>query len=282
MTELIWEQIEGDYAERNLRLRKLLSSERGHAIFLGDYLHSLENEREVLVRLFLEDGNNPEQRLNRLLEATFFEHPHIVRSFEAGPLSHGEFTFSYAVTERGEAPAVQSLNEEEALEFTSQIISGLRYLHSKNLVYCMLSPQTVVKVGTDWKLGDFSELRLSGNDEGYGTLSLAARVDTTPPEAVEGIISSAWDVWSLGQTLRSLVKKGNKYTGDPQAERQDAGMDIGHPSPDPFRSVILACLNVNPSSRPSLDQLSSLLRSAELAAPRAGRLSLSKARGSGP
>ncbi|MFZ0591129.1 MAG: protein kinase [Bryobacteraceae bacterium] len=281
MTELIWEQIEGDYAERNLRLRKLLSSDRGHAIFLGDYLRSREDEREVLIRLFLEDGDNPEQRLNRLLEATFFEHPHIVRSFEAGLLSRGEFTFSYAVTEQGEAPAVQSLSEEEALAFTSQIISSLRYLHSKNLVYCMLSPQTVVKVGTDWKLGDFSELRVRGNDEGYGTLSLAARVDTTPPEAVEGIISSAWDIWSLGKTLRSLVKEGSKHTGELQANRRDADTNGGHPSPDPFRSVILACLNVNPSSRPSLDQLSALLHSAETGTPRDERLSLWKARGSG-
>lgn len=272
MTELIWEQIEGYYPERNLRLRKLLSSDRAHAIFLGGYVNSRENEREVLVRLFLEDGNYPEQRVNRLLEATFFEHPHIVRSFEAGTFSHGEFTFSYAVTDRGDRPAARSLNEEEALEFASHIMSALRYLHSKNLVYCTLSPETVLKVGTEWKLGDFSELRVTGNEEGYGTLSLAARVDTTPPEAAEGIVSSAWDIWSLGQTLRSLIKKAGRYSGEPHTDWQDAGTDGRHASPDPLKSVILACLHVRPSSRPTLDQLASLLHSAELAEPRGARL----------
>jgi serine/threonine protein kinase len=239
MSDLIWNQLEGDYPELNLRLRNVLSSDRAHATFLADYLKSRVDEREALVRLFLEDGNYPVQRVDRLLEATFFEHPHILRNFEAGTLSRSQFTFTYTVTERGDPPAGRFLDEREAVEFASQIISALRYLHSKNLVYCMLSPETVVKIGADWKLGDFSELRVTGHDDGYGTLSLAARVDTTPPEAVEGVISSAWDIWSFGQTLRRLLRR----------ELTD------------FKSAVLACLNVNPSSRPSLDQLSSLLPS---------------------
>jgi serine/threonine protein kinase len=276
MTELIWEQIEGEYPERNLRLRKILSSARVHATFVGEYLNSLETDREVLVWLFLEDGKNSEQRLNRFLEATFFEHPHILRNLEAGTISRGQFTFVYAVSERGDAPARRSLNEEEALNFASQIISALRYLHSKNLIHCMLSPESVVKIGTDWKLGDFSELRLSGKDEGYSTVSLASRVDTAPPEAVEGIVSPAWDVWSLGQTLRNLVKTKSEPRGLPEHATNDEA-----PSPDSFRRVVLACLNVKPSSRPSLDQLSSLLRSSESVKPRVPWASLSKAHRSG-
>jgi serine/threonine protein kinase len=277
MTELIWEQVEGDYPERNLRLDKLLSSDRAHAIFLGGYLSSPDNEREALIRLFLEEENYQGQRVNRLLEATFFEHPHIVRSFEAGTLAHGEFTFSYVVTERGDRPAYQSLDHDETLQFATQIMSALRYLHSKNLVYCVLSPETVLQTGGAWKLGDFSELRVTGNEDGYGTFSLAARVNTAPPEAAEGIISCAWDIWSLGQTLRSLTKK----SGEPHMDHRNMDTNDGHSSPDPIRSFILACLNAQPSSRPSLDQLASILQPAEPAETRAASPSSLKARGSG-
>jgi serine/threonine protein kinase len=167
-------------------------------------------------------------------------------------LLSNEGTVTYAVTERAGAWASWSLGTEKALGFAQHVMSGLQYLHTRNLVYCVLSPHTVVPVGTNWKLSDFRQLRVAGTDTSDEALSLAATLDTCPPEAAEGLISPAWDVWSFGQTLRKVLTGYKAHM------------------PDPFRAVFLACLNVNPSSRPTLNQLSGLLETTRLSSREPG------------
>jgi hypothetical protein len=84
-------------------------------------------------------------------------------------------------------------------------------------------------------------------------------LDTSPPEAGEGVISPAWDVWSFGQTLWKVLDGHRSNTADP------------------FKPVLLACLNFNPSSRPTLNQLSALVESAESSALTRGISAAAKA-----
>jgi serine/threonine protein kinase len=252
MSQRIWDQLKRDSVELKVELRELLFSDPKHAVFRADYSRATENVREVDVRLFLEDGRYPGERVNRFFEATYFEHPHILRYFEAGTLLSNEGTVTYAVTERAGTWASRSLGTEKALGFAQHVMSGLEYLHTRNLVYCVLSPHTVVPVDTNWKLSDFRQLRVAGTDTSDEALSLAATLDTCPPEAAEGLISPAWDVWSFGQTLRKVLTGYKAHM------------------PDPFRAVFLACLNVNPSSRPTLNQLSGLLETTRLSSREPG------------
>jgi serine/threonine protein kinase len=253
MSEPIWDQLTGDELRPNVQLRELLHSDPKRAVFRADYLDTTANVREVRVRLFLEDESYQGERGSRFLEAKYFEHPHLLRYLETGTLVSDQGTLTYAVTEPGDAWANRSLAPQEALRFAQNVLSGLEYLHTRNLVYCVLSPETVVPVGTDWKLGDFSELRVAGTDTSAETLSLRRTWDTCPPETAEGLISPAWDVWAFGQTLRKVL-----------AEYQ-ANM------PDPFRGVLLACLNINPSFRPTLSQLSGLLETRHPSDQESGR-----------
>ncbi len=245
MSEPIWEDVRRDSLEANFRLGELLFSDPRNAVFRADYPDLAGNVRDVEVRLVLEDGRYPGEIVNRFLETKYFEHPHILRYFEAGTLLSGKQTVAYAVTERTDGSSSRSLTPEEALRFAQNVVSGLQYLHARDLVYCVLAPQSVVLVGADWKLSDFSQLRVAGTDVGDEALSLPATLKTCPPEAVEGLISPAWDIWSLGQTLQKVLP-GYK-----------ANMS------DPFRAIFLACININPSSRPTLTQLSALLDSAQ-------------------
>ena len=246
MSEPLWDQLTGDRLPPNVHLRELLHSDPKRALFRAEYLDVTENVREVLVRLFLDDASSPGERASRFLEAKYFEHPHLLRYLETGTLVIDEDTLTYAVTEPGDASVSQYLAPEEALRFAQHVLSGLEYLHTRNLVYCVLSPETVVPAGTDWKLSDFSELRVTGTDRSEETLSLRRTCDTCPPEAAEGLISPAWDVWAFGQTLRKVLPE-----------------DLAD-VPYAFRGTLLACLNINPSSRPTLSQLSDLLETTQL------------------
>jgi serine/threonine protein kinase len=245
MSEAIWERLRGDKLTSNLHLQELLFSDGEKALFRADYVDSAGNAREVLVRTFLERGRDSKETINRLLEAKYLEHPHLVRYFTADTLLTDEGRAAYAVTERFDLWGSRSLVVEEALDLAQHILSGLEYLHERDLIYCILSPDTVASVGSEWKLSDFSQLRLAGNDTSDEALSLAARLDTCPPEAASGVFSPAWDIWAFGQTLRKALAGCRAH------------------SLDPFKGVILACLNINPSSRPSLGQLSGLLQAGQ-------------------
>jgi serine/threonine protein kinase len=259
MSERIWDELKDTSLKPSLDLRELLFSDPKEAVFRADYLDAKENVREVDVRLFLEDGRRPGERVNRFLEVTYFEHPHILRYFEAGALQRDEHTLTYAVTERADGLATRSLDTEEVFGFAEHVMTGLEYLHARDLVYCILSPHTVARVGDYWKLSDFSELRVAETDTAHGVLSLQERCDTCPPETAEGAISPAWDVWSFGQTLRKVLM-ANKAS-----------------IPDAFRSVLLACLHVNPSFRPTLSQVSGLLETARSSDPKSDISSAAKA-----
>lgn len=236
----IWDELKVDRLAQNLQIRQFLVSDAKHAVFVANYADSAENVREVLVQVFLEDGQDSGERVNRFLEATYFQHPHILQYFKAGTLLSDRGTISYAITERADAWAAGHLGADEALIFAQHVLSSLGYLHARNLVYCVLSPDTVARVATHWKLADFSQLRTSGPDVSDEALSLAA-LDTSPPESLEGLISPAWDIWAFGQTLRKVLA------------------DYKANLPDPLRETVLACLHINPSSRPSLEQLSAIL-----------------------
>jgi serine/threonine protein kinase len=260
MSPRIWDELKPDrLLPLNVQLGELLVSERNRAVFRADYLDLTENLCEVLVWLFLENEEYPGERVNRFLEGMYLNHPHILGYMNAGTLPCAEGTLAYAITERSDAWASPFLAAEEALPFTEHVLSALEYLHARNLVYCVLSPGTVVRVGTDWKLSDLSQLRVAATEMSDEILWLAAALDTCPPEAAEGIISSAWDVWALGQTLQKLLA----------GERANV--------PDPFRAVVLACLNINPSSRPTLSQLSGLLHTTRSAIPQPGISSAAQA-----
>ncbi|MFL6351060.1 MAG: protein kinase [Bryobacteraceae bacterium] len=240
MSELNWDRLTGDELP-NVQLRERLYSDAERAVFRADYLDDSADIREVLVRLFLENATDQGERLSRFLEAKYFEHPHLLRYMETGTLATEQGAITYAVTEPGDAWPSRPMAPEQALRFSQHVLSALEYLHTRNLVYCVLSLDTVVPAGTDWKLSDFSELRLAGTDTSEETFELRRTCETCPPEAAEGLISPAWDIWAFGKTLRKVL-------GDHQTNL-----------PDHFRGVMLACLNIHPSSRPTLSQLWDLL-----------------------
>src|SRR5690348_8111888 len=193
MSEAIWDELKPNFSALRLHLGERVFSTPKQAVFHAEYADTSQNVRKVLVRVFRDDKRSSSERLNRLLEATYFEHPHLLRYIQAGTLQTDEEIITYAITERTDTWVARSLAAEQAVAFAKHVLSGLEYLHAKNLVYCVLSPRTVVPGGSDWKLSDFSQLRVAGVDMTDEVLSLAETLDTSPPEAGEGVISPAWD-----------------------------------------------------------------------------------------
>jgi serine/threonine protein kinase len=169
-------------------------------------------------------------RVNRFLEATFFNHANVLKIYKAGRLEATERPFIYVVSEAFDTTLasiepLRPLHPDTLRPILLPIAAGLEWLHSQDFVYCGLRPDSVARVGHEWKLADFGELRIAGKSASEETRRLLIRRDLyAPPEAYEGVVSPAWDAWSLGQTIHHLFAQEARAMGrNPRMLEADAG-----------------------------------------------------------
>jgi serine/threonine protein kinase len=228
----IGENIGGRYV-----LQTLVRAESRTAVFKATATTD-QYSGEALLSAVRGSRDECDHYLRRFLEAKFLKHPNLMDVLDAGEVEVQGTHLAFVVTE----PAGTSLQQEETLDrdstwrLASDVVAGLAYLHSENLVYCALRPETIWRVGRTWKLGDYHELRLSGNGRTAETRAMMGRMPEVPPEAFEGVVSPAWDVWALGVTLARVLRRDSR-------ERR-----LG-PLPAEFEAIVNSCLDPDPAAR---------------------------------
>jgi serine/threonine protein kinase len=252
-----WQELEGLILEEKIRVGELLSADRD-GVFAAEPVEAsgFEPPCPIVVR-FLRDNGRGEPLLDRFLEASFFDHPNLLRCFGAGLIERGAARFIYVALEREDATLADylrtvALPPSEARSLGLDLAAGLAYLHERNLVYCNLDPACVARVGNVWKLSDYSQMRVVGNNYAAETRRLMAVTPSTPPEAYEGVVSPSWDVWSLACVLTAALS-GPKSEDALASRRQKPDL------PPPFASITAECLNANPQERCGLDRIRQLL-----------------------
>ncbi|HWD99164.1 MAG TPA: hypothetical protein VG345_09010, partial [Bryobacteraceae bacterium] len=206
------------------RLGEAVATYPDRAVFRGT--PEAGGSRGAFLWLIESDDDAADTRVNRFLEATFFDHANLLKIHAAGrvePPADGRFIndgrFLYVVSEpfeyslgRGERP--RPLTPDTLKPVLRHIAAGLGWLHAQGFVYCALRADSVVWTGTAWKLADFSELRIAEKSAPEETRRLLIRQDLyAPPEAYEGVVSPAWDAWSLGQMIQNLFAQEARATG---------------------------------------------------------------------
>jgi hypothetical protein len=224
----------------------LILSSRDRAVF--DARDAGDQSSAAFCWLFERDERDtPDVRVNRFLEASFLHHPNLLRVFSAG--ATGDTL--YAITEPFDVTlADQKLpyasNLEDLQSTVAPICAALSWLHSHDFVYCALSENFVVQCAGIWKLADFSELRINERTTPAETRRLLVRRDLyAPPEAYEGVISPAWDAWSVGVLIEKL------WFGNGSA----SGRKTTAPMPLAVSDLIRELADPDPSQRPTLDDV---------------------------
>jgi len=154
----------------------------------------------------------------------FMKHDNINLILDMYPPDHPDFDDIYIVVDLMETDlhrviySKQVLNEEHHQYFSYQILRGLLYLHSANVVHRDLKPANIlVNKSCDLKICDFGLARgLAGGDDADS--SLTDYVVTRWYRAPEVVLlaseyTKSIDVWSVGCILCELIGRKPIFTG---------------------------------------------------------------------
>ena len=131
---------------------------------------------------------------------------------------------------------------EEARRLTADLTAGLAHLHAENFVFGNVRAEAIYRSGELWKLADFSQLRLPGQEDAKELRQALGRRTDLAPEVYQGVVSPAMDVWSLGTLLRSLL------VADVENARKGRQLRES-PLPAPFDAITAECLDPDPAAR---------------------------------
>jgi eukaryotic-like serine/threonine-protein kinase len=255
---------------RDLDVYDVWSTERGCRCVIKSLRPDMVDDEGARRRL-LQEG-----RLLRDLT-----HPHIVRGYEViehpGPMFVME-TLAGETLEHMIEDREARLTGEEVAHLGIHLASAIRYLHGHGLLHLDLKPGNVIAECGRARLIDMSVARPPGPAEGrIGTFFFMS------PEQVRGEdLGTATDVWGIGvvlfeaatgepafdapeeedETLATGESRPNESFDEsdfPQLSSPAPRIDELAPQPPELADLVAACLEPQPSGRPTVAELLSAL-----------------------
>ncbi|MGI0479732.1 protein kinase domain-containing protein [Geminocystis sp. CENA526] len=200
--QILFRMLEGQNIDNKYYLKSLLGTGGFGGVYLADEVVRDRFIRELAVKLIITD--NPDKQLDELIFSTTLKHPNLLDCYTCGECTLNNFEFLYLLMEKADYSLEDELKkgklpEEKVKQLVLDIAKGLDYLHSQKpvIVHRDLKPGNILRVGDKWKISDFGLVRSVQNNS-TKTTTMMGSMGYAPPEAYEGKISSAWDMWSLG------------------------------------------------------------------------------------
>jgi TonB family protein len=249
-----WTKWEGLIIDRVFPLRRYLGRSDHSVVFLTE--HTAHDLPDAAIKLIPADPAMEEAQLSRWRIAAALSHPHLIRIFDSGRCRLGGHPFLFVVMEYAEQTLAQilprrALTSDEAREMLVPTLDALAFLHGKNLVHGQLKPPNVLVVDDRVKLSS-DNVRPAGD-------SSAATAEPSlydSPEAKDGRISAAGDIWALGVTIVEAL------TQSPPAWPDERREIVSWPAalPSAFVSIVRRCLSRYPAGRPTITDLKALIK----------------------
>ncbi|MBF0177249.1 MAG: SUMF1/EgtB/PvdO family nonheme iron enzyme [Magnetococcales bacterium] len=206
----MWAILEGQVIHEQYHLKKLLGSGGYGGVFLADEVICGHLVRRVAVKLLLLDQHHADRQLRELM-ASSFDHPNLVRYLTHGICHVHQDNMIFLVMDVAEERLDTLLDQGPlepsiVLELARDLAASLAYLHGRpeQFVHRDIKPSNVLRLSGRWKLADFGLLRASGRQTLH-TDNLVGTAEYSPPESYAGVITPAWDMWSLGILLAECL-----------------------------------------------------------------------------
>ena len=251
-------QWEGHVVNGLYPLRRLLGASDHSAVFLTGT--TAEEFLNAAIKLVPAESLNADAQLAYWRTATALSHPNLMRLLDSGRCDLGGVEFLFVVMEYAEETLsqilpVRALQPDEVRELLLPTLEALAFLHRKNLVHGQLSPTNFLVVNDQLRLAS-DTIRPIGES--------AARTPRPslydPPEAVNGKMAAAGDIWGLGI---AMVEALTQYP--PTTDQGSETVPLPANFPPTFVYIVRQCLNRNPADRPTVADLEAQIKRAPVA-----------------
>jgi len=250
----VWTKWEGLVINGIFPLRRFLSRSNHGVVFLTE--HRERNLPDAAIKLVPADPVRGEAQLACWRMDASLSHPHLIRLFDMGRCQLGGHNFNFVVMEFAEQTLAQllahrALTGDEVREMLPPVLDVLAFLHRKRLVQGQLKPPNILVVNDQLKLAS-DTIRPAG----ASTVSVAKTSLYDPPEAKDGRLFAAGDVWALGITLVEALTRQDPAWPDENSDTVSLPAIL----PPAFVDTVRRCLSHNPANRPTIADLEAQFR----------------------
>jgi TonB family protein len=247
MTE-VWPKWQSEVINGIYPLRRFVSGSDHGAVFLTEC--KAQDVATAAIKIIPAERVLTEAQLSHWMTAAGLSHPHLIRLLDAGQCQLGGQQFLFVVMEYAEQTLAQilphrALTPDEVREMLVPTLEALAFLHRQNLVQGQLKPANFLVVNDQLKLAS-DTVRPAG--EPRASIAKSSLYD--PPEAKNGRISTAGDIWGLGITMVEALTQSLPWP-DERSETTCLPTTL----PAPFADAVQRCLSHNPASRPTATDL---------------------------
>ena len=242
-------------------LRRYLGRSNHSVVFLTEC--KAQDVAQAAIKILPANPALAEAQLAYWRRAATLSHPHLIRLLDSGRCQLGGHNFLFVVMDHAEQNLAQilpgrPLTSDEVRDLLPATLDALAYLHGKNLVQGGLKPSNFLVVDDLLKLAS-DTIRPAGER----TPSTAKPSLYDPPEAKNGRMSTAGDLWGLGITLIEAL------TQTPPAWSRERSESVSLPAnlAVEFVDTVQRCLNRDPGQRPAIPELVAQFTQAPPAPP---------------
>jgi TonB family protein len=257
----VWKQWEGEVINGEFQLRQFLGGSDHSAVFLTECRQG--NPQKAAIKLVPADPYNADRQLSRWTVAAKLSHPHLLGLFQMGRCQIGDRRLLYLVMEYAQEDLAQvlphrAITAAELEEMLPPLVDTLTFLHGKSFVHGQVKPSNIMAVDDRLRLSSDS-LRAAGEP----FLGPRKRSVYDPPEIIDGNVSAAGDIWSLGVTLvQALTQKLPVWNGT-----QEDALELPQAMPPQYIDLVRRCLSRDPSRRWTIADIAARLKSGFALAP---------------
>lgn len=235
--------------------------------------------REVAVKLFLPGSGDDSFRARqqtemRLLAA--FDHPGLVRAFDAGVDARDDEERAYLVMELAEGRDLRAtlaggpLSPAETAVIGARLAGALAQVHNQGVIHRDIKPANIlVSEGPgparSVKLADFGVALVISDNRLTATGFTVGTAQYLSPEQAQGLhLTTASDIYSLGLVLLECLTGKAEYPGTPvetAAARLHRRPTIPAGLPAAMAGLLEAMTDMDPGRRPTAAQVEAVLAS---------------------
>jgi serine/threonine protein kinase len=214
------------------------------------------------IKLLPADPKLAQEQLALWRAAAALSHPHLIRLFESGRCQLGGQEFLFVVMEHAEETLAQilphrALTADEVRGLLLPTLDALAFLHRQNLVHSQLKPPNILVVKDQLKLASDNI-----HPAGRHTRRIAEPTVYEPPEAMEGTLSAAGDIWGLGVVIVEALTQSLPRMPD----RGSQAVSLPATLPGAYVDIVRRCLSHNRAARPTIGELEAQIKVAQQAA----------------